>query len=583
MEKYKFTASVIIPTYNRSNLLRMTLNSILKQNIDLSSFEIIVCDDGSKDDTKELIKEYYSKINIKYFYQEDIGFNVAQARNMGISNAEGEVCIFIDSGIIVDMNFIENHIKAHKDGEKSVVIGYMCGFDTSNKNKNQLETKLNKEDVEEAIIVLKEGGLVDERELVYNSIGENLSLWPAPWVVFWTCNVSVKHKFLLDVGGFDTNYTTWGGEDVDLAISLYLKEGIFKLAKEAIGVHFPHEKSHDLEQDPESFYKKGLEKRRYMYEKYGLHEILIWHNIPSFELNKVLLKNKSLRKGNVYKLLLTDMDGTLLNNDSGISVDTVNAINAAKMNGKKIAISSGRSVGFIKNFLQKYSLSLDIIALNGAQIMDELGNVLYESIISEALIRSIIEQLNFNDTIIKVYTKDSIFINNPKNLDEILKGFALFRFKDHLRIEEGKGIYRKNLYEDTVITDEFKETLTNKNLNVCKIEILTTDQQLLEDLRVELNKLTNITVSSSYINNIEITNSNVNKGTALRILADYLGVDTKETIAVGDHLNDIEMLKVSGLSVAMANSHLKVIEEAQYVTKSNIMDGVAYIINKFLK
>src|SRR3972149_7654217 len=83
--------SVIIPTYNRANFLTEAINSVLSQTY--RNFELIVVNDGSQDNTEEILKKYVGKI--KYFYQENNG--VSSARNKGIDNSEGEFLCFLVS------------------------------------------------------------------------------------------------------------------------------------------------------------------------------------------------------------------------------------------------------------------------------------------------------------------------------------------------------------------------------------------------------------------------------------------------------------------------------------------------------
>jgi len=96
--------SVIICTYNRANLLKRALNSLLKQTF--SDWEVILIDDGSTDNTKEVVKPYLEKQkNFSYFYQENKG--IAEARNFGLSVAKGKYCTFLDS----DDEYCENHLE----------------------------------------------------------------------------------------------------------------------------------------------------------------------------------------------------------------------------------------------------------------------------------------------------------------------------------------------------------------------------------------------------------------------------------------------------------------------------------------
>ena len=76
--------SVIIPTYNRSTLLKKTLDSLSIQSLNNDQYEVIVVDDGSSDNTAVIVDSFKTKLNISYYFQEDRGFRVAKARNIGI-------------------------------------------------------------------------------------------------------------------------------------------------------------------------------------------------------------------------------------------------------------------------------------------------------------------------------------------------------------------------------------------------------------------------------------------------------------------------------------------------------------------
>lgn len=87
-----YDVSIIIPTYNRCSLLEMTLRSIVNQDLNNISMEVLVIDDGSEDNTPKLIEEYQQVIsNLKYFYNKHDGYRVAYVRNIGIRNAHGKI------------------------------------------------------------------------------------------------------------------------------------------------------------------------------------------------------------------------------------------------------------------------------------------------------------------------------------------------------------------------------------------------------------------------------------------------------------------------------------------------------------
>ncbi len=96
------TVTVIIPTYNRSELVRQAINSVLKQ--DYENFEILVIDDGSTDNTRQTVAEIKDN-RIRYFYKNNGG--AASARNLGLKNAKGEFICFLDSDDLWPDNFLK--------------------------------------------------------------------------------------------------------------------------------------------------------------------------------------------------------------------------------------------------------------------------------------------------------------------------------------------------------------------------------------------------------------------------------------------------------------------------------------------
>ncbi|MBI9073595.1 MAG: glycosyltransferase [Melioribacteraceae bacterium] len=107
MPDYQYLFSVIVPTYNRADEIRELLGSLTKQTINNSDFEIIIADDGSTDNTDEIIQQFSSDtdLNIRVFEQDHKG--PGEARNLGMSEAKGKYFVFVDSDCIADENWLQ--------------------------------------------------------------------------------------------------------------------------------------------------------------------------------------------------------------------------------------------------------------------------------------------------------------------------------------------------------------------------------------------------------------------------------------------------------------------------------------------
>lgn len=245
MQKMKTpVVSLIIPTYNRSELLNYTLLSIVNQRVDRSIVEVLVVDDGSSDDTPEVVNGYKNKLNIKYFFQPDQGYRPGSARNVGILNATGEICVFIDSGMLVSTHFVAEHVAMHAAQSEPVsVIGYIYGFDNNTViDRLDLINAIDVTNPDQAIAGFKmRNRYLDPRDRFYVSYNDDLSSLPAPWVFYWSGNISARRTSLLEAGIFDAGYDgSYGMEDLDLGYRLYKNKVKIVLSRNADAIHYPH-------------------------------------------------------------------------------------------------------------------------------------------------------------------------------------------------------------------------------------------------------------------------------------------------------------------------------------------------------
>ena len=111
--------SVIIPTRNRANNLKSCLCSLSKQTT--KPYEIVVCDNASKDNTQSIVEKFNKKLNIKYVYEENIG--ISSTRNTAIRASSGEIIAFIDDDCTTHKDWIEKIIKNEYHLKKYFIMG----------------------------------------------------------------------------------------------------------------------------------------------------------------------------------------------------------------------------------------------------------------------------------------------------------------------------------------------------------------------------------------------------------------------------------------------------------------------------
>lgn len=278
--------SVVIPTYNRQELLAHTLDSLVSQTLDKALFEVIVVDDGGRDNSKQVAESYKDRLNIQYFWQHDKGFRAGKARNIGTMAAEGEYIVYIDTGVLLSTITLEEHLRVHESSKTPIaVLGYVYGFDVDAETLESLQPILNASDIDKTLLHLKQQGAHDIRQRQYEDMGENIGDWPAPFDLFWTCHVSAERSELIKAGLFDESFNTWGGEDVDLGIRLFLNKNQFVMNKTICSFHWPHPKEVSDSDDHSN------DAARRIHEKYQIWQTSFYnvdHREDGVPLNKII-------------------------------------------------------------------------------------------------------------------------------------------------------------------------------------------------------------------------------------------------------------------------------------------------------
>ncbi len=271
--------SVIIPAYNNPKELRLTIDSIIGSDFPLDQVEVLVCDDGSRPSLLPVAEEYSQRLYVRHFWQEDKGFRPGTARNMGIRAAKGELCLFLDSGVIVTSGCLSEHYRLYQQhGTKLVAIGYIYGNDLTS-DLEEMREIIAKNTPDRAAEIMAERNMLDGRERDYAMCGDQLWRWQAPWIVLWSLHFAVPTEFMRkNEIYFDEFFNTWGCEDNDFGIRLHSAGGKFVLARDARAIHYPAKvRSYDRLHNDSDFRAGWLKNKAYLKEKHKDHPIVqLW-------------------------------------------------------------------------------------------------------------------------------------------------------------------------------------------------------------------------------------------------------------------------------------------------------------------
>lgn len=222
-------ASVIIPTYNRRDLVARTITALFEQTFPAAEYEIIVVVDGSTDGTSAVLRVLEAPCRLRVIEQENRG--PAGARNSGLSAAEGEVVIFLDDDMLCNPNLVSEHIAAHTCEEP--LIGFGAIF-LSADSPTGLAAECFKREIAAYYLENQYGpGASDEK----------------PPCVF--SNTSVPRRSLLQAGGFDERFRM--REDADLTVRLFAAGLRASYIKTAVAQQYYEKTIADLIRDAEAF------------------------------------------------------------------------------------------------------------------------------------------------------------------------------------------------------------------------------------------------------------------------------------------------------------------------------------------
>lgn len=286
----------------------------------------------------------------------------------------------------------------------------------------------------------------------------------------------------------------------------------------------------------------------------------------------------------MIKLIASDMDGTLLNHNHKIPKENVELINYAKNQGIEFVVATGRAYYEALPALNEENINCDVISFNGGIVYDKKGNIISITPMIPKDLYYTIEILKSFDVSYQLYTKNTIYTRSIETdinaYIDLIRSNGYDPDVEHLRAET-----QLKLDMGYITEVENIELFLNEEENPpIKIIAISNDISKLENATKLLSANTNISVTSSGANNIEIMHKNATKGEALKEIAKIYGINLENTVAIGDNLNDQAMLDIVGYSVAMKNGNAILKEHAKYVTeKTNSEGGVADTIFKLIE
>lgn len=280
--------SIVIPTYDRKRILSITLACLCHQNTEYP-FEVIVADDGSKEELAPIVRMYENQLDIKYVRQKDYGYQLCAVRNLGLRTAKYEFVSILDCDMAPGRDWVQSYMDELLICDDIAMIGPRKYIDTNDispehvlsdgefiENLPEIRTNNNASDSN------KDDISVDWR-LEHFKETEDLRLCDSAFRFFSGGNVAFSKKWLRKIGFFDEDFKHWGGEDNEFGYRLFRAGCFFKAVHGAMAFHQEPpglENETDRSAGKAITYKIVMEKVPYFYRKpVPIHEARI-HQVP---------------------------------------------------------------------------------------------------------------------------------------------------------------------------------------------------------------------------------------------------------------------------------------------------------------
>lgn len=268
----------------------------------------------------------------------------------------------------------------------------------------------------------------------------------------------------------------------------------------------------------------------------------------------------SNKKLSDYSLIAMDMDGTVLNSQGQISNTTINILNSEELKNMTIMFATGRMPKAVINILSQLKISKIVISHNGALISNlDTGEILFSKFVMKLAIEKAIQIHNSRGITLHLNGVENVFVDRITNQTQ--------KYERDLDIHV------------TVVKD-----LMTVSKNIVSFLFLG-EKEILENVKYDLLKqFPNVNYVFIPDNDnmwmLQILGKNISKGGSLISFAESKKIPKSKIISFGDNFNDVEMIKESGLGIAMANAQPEILNIADAITLSNDDNGIVYALSQ---
>ncbi len=285
----------------------------------------------------------------------------------------------------------------------------------------------------------------------------------------------------------------------------------------------------------------------------------------------------------MIKMVVSDMDGTLLNKKAEISPGNLDAIRRLEEQQIEFVIASGRDYQGVYSVLGRYDLRCEAILGNGSEYVDRQGKVLMSCYMNKGVLKEIVGVFEGTGTPYMIFTTKGFFTGQePAYVREAFIKRSTTKFGRSREEFEDGGKYGFMPCNHLVKVEDFDEFIT-RDLEIMKVETFSPDEDSIRRAKEALKEIPGISYLSSYEDNVEVTDREAQKGYILEKVIKMKGIAKEEVAVAGDGMNDLSMFEIFPYSYAPSNAQEGIKELAGRVVCSSEDDGFAQAVLDILE
>ncbi|GEN88891.1 MULTISPECIES: Cof-type HAD-IIB family hydrolase [Oceanobacillus] len=283
------------------------------------------------------------------------------------------------------------------------------------------------------------------------------------------------------------------------------------------------------------------------------------------------------------KLIASDMDGTLLNENGEISEANAEAVKIAVEKGIEFIVATGRSYHAANIPLQAAGITCPVVSLNGAVTYLENGKQINSIPMDKQVAARIANECSKLGMYVELFTNKGVLSESREHFLDVLIDIMRSANPDISEEEMREMVEQRFQLEEVSFVESLQTALKDENVEIYKILTFAFEENQLEEAKRKLRDETGAVITSSGDTNLEFNHPKAQKGLAIQKYIEDKDWSMEDVMTMGDNWNDASMLEMAGRGVAMGNASDKIKKLCDYETVANDQDGVAKAIEEMLR